>query len=374
MESIGRLAGGIAHDFNNLLTAIMGYNELAQGEVAADSNLAKFLSNVGHAAERATNLTRQLLAFARRQIIEPKVVVLNDLIADVGSLLRRLIGEDIELITLPRSDLWMVKIDPGQFEQLLINLAVNARDAMPQGGKLLIETSNVTLDTEYTRTHVEVSPGDYAMLAVSDTGQGMDATIQQHIFEPFFTTKEPGRGTGLGLATVYGIVKQHGGHVWLYSEPGKGTTFKIYLPRAEEAAPETRRPREIEFIPCGTETILLVEDDVLVRDMAAQALDAQGYAVLSAASGAEALRTAQEFAGEIHLLLTDVVMPQMSGRTLAERLQSTRPNLKVLYASGYTDNTIVHHGMLEPGIALLQKPFTPASLTRKVRETLDAVE
>lgn len=371
LEGIGRLAGGIAHDFNNLLTVILGYTEMALMGLPENAPLGGDLQQVKKAADRAADLTRQLLAFARRQIIEPKVLSLNTLILELDKLLRRLIGEDIDLITLPAPDLWNVKVDAGQFEQVLINLCVNARDAMRQGGMLTIETANVVLDTEYARHHPDVLPGSYVMLAVSDTGIGMDVAMQQHIFEPFFTTKETGKGTGLGLATCHGIVKQSGGHIWLYSEPGQGTTFKIYLPRVLEAASPTL-PEEEVTIPQGTETILLVEDEVMVRMYAAEALRGQGYTVLEADGGAEALTLAAGYVGTIHLLLTDVVMPQMSGRQLAEQLATLRPKIKILYASGYTDNTIVHHGILEAGVAFVQKPYAPDTLARKVRETLDS--
>jgi two-component system cell cycle sensor histidine kinase/response regulator CckA len=371
MEVVGRLAGGVAHDFNNLLTVILGYSELAEEMLNQDDVALAYLRNVGQAAERAAGLTRQLLAFARQQVIEPKVIHINDLILNLDKLLRRLIGEDIELVTLPAPNLGQVKVDPGQIEQVLVNLAVNARDAMPEGGKLTIETAPAILDEEYARQHAEVAPGEYIMLAVSDTGIGMDETIQAHVFEPFFTTKEPGKGTGLGLATCYGIIKQSNGYIWLYSEPGRGTTFKIYLPRVEDTVVSPQRDTR-STTPYGTETILFVEDEPMVRDISVQALRMQGYTVLEAVNGHEALRVAEEYEGDIHLLVTDVVMPQMGGTELAKRLPATYPDIKILFTSGYTDKAIVHHNVLAPGIAFLQKPFTPGTLTSKVREALDA--
>lgn len=370
MEGIGRLAGGIAHDFNNLLTAILGYTELAEEQLPPEDAAHACLTNVRKAALRAADLTAQLLAFARKQIIAPQVIDLNTLVVEMHGLLERLIGEDVELVTLPGANLWYVKIDPGQFEQILVNLVVNARDAMPKGGKMTIETANVCLEEDYRLLHTEVVPGEYVMLAVSDTGVGMDADTRKSIFEPFFTTKEQGKGTGLGLATCHGIVKQHGGHIWAYSELGQGTTIKIYLPRVEEPASV---PTAIPVLssPRGWETILLVEDEPMVRSIAESALLAQGYRVLAAGTGSEALALAQEYAQTIHLLMTDVVMPQMSGKQLAERLLVLRPAMKVLYASGYTDNTIVHHGVLDAGVAFLQKPYSPNTLARKVREILD---
>ena len=369
LEAVGQLAGGIAHDFNNMLPAILGYAELAEEEIAPDTCAHEYIRTVESAARRAAALTQQLLAFARRQMIEPQVVVLNDLLLDLGRLLRPLLGENIEISLLPQTELWRVKVDPGQLEQVIVNLAVNARDAMPNGGRLTIETGNIMLDADYAHVHPDIVPGDYVQLTVSDTGQGMDEAVQQHIFEPFFTTKSKGQGTGLGLATCHGIVKQSGGHIWLYSEPGRGTTFKIYLPRVQaeptraSAAPEAACLR-------GAETILLVEDESMVRSMAAQALRAQGYLLLEAGSGEEALALAAAHFEPIHLLLTDVIMSQMSGAQLAARLVETHPNIKVLYTSGYTDNLIAQHGVLEAGKAFLQKPYTPARLALKVRETL----
>ncbi len=372
MEAVGRLAGGIAHDFNNLLTVIKGYSELLVEEVGGDGRLRRAAEEIDKAADRAALLTRQLLAFSRRQVLEPEVLDLNDVVANMDKMLRRLIGEDIDLVSVRRPGLGRVKADPGQIEQVIMNLAVNARDAMPQGGKLTLETANVELDEVYARNHVAITPGSYVMLAVSDTGCGMDAETQARIFEPFFTTKELGKGTGLGLATVYGIVKQSGGYIWVYSEPGQGTTFKVYLPRLEEAVETAQPEREIVRPARGSETVLLVEDEENVRQLVRQTLEKNGYTVLEARAGAEATQLSAQHPGPIHLMLTDVVMPKMSGRELAERLALLRPGIKVLYMSGYTDNAIVHHGVLDPGTAFLQKPFTAADLGQKVREVLDS--
>ncbi len=374
MESIGRLAGGVAHDFNNLLTPILGYAQLGimalpQGE----GRLRTSLVEIQKAAERASNLTRQLLAFSRRQIIEPKVVSLNELILNMDKMLRRLIGEDIELTTLPCKDLGLVKVDPGQIEQVVMNLVVNARDAMPNGGKLTIETGNEFLGPEYAERTPDVTPGEYVMLAVSDTGIGMTEYVKAHVFEPFFTTKEAGKGTGLGLATCYGIIKQNGGHIAVYSEVGKGTTMKVYLPRVYQQAERFAQPEDSSQMPRGKETVLLVEDDTSVRALAARVLREQGYTVLEASNGREAIQIAQEHASqEIHLLLADVVMPQMGGRELAVQLKATRPGIRVLFTSGYTDDAIVRHGVLDPEVAFTHKPFSPTSLARKVREVLDS--
>jgi PAS domain S-box-containing protein len=372
LEGIGRLAGGIAHDFNNLLTAIGGYADLAWQSLTAEAQIRGDLEEIQKAVDRASNLTRQLLAFARKQIIEPRILNLNDLIVEMDKLLRRVIGEDIDLVTRPAPGLGWVKADPGQIEQVLINLAVNARDAMPEGGKLTIETRNVVLDSTYARGHQSVTEGSYVLLAVSDTGVGMDAEVQSHLFEPFFTTKGRGKGTGLGLATCYGIVKQHGGNIWVYSEVGQGTTFKIYLPRAEEPADAAAPPAEPRALPRGKETVLVVEDEAAVRVLAARVLREQGYTVLEAGDGAEAMRVAAASApSAIDLLLTDVVMPHMSGTAVAAQITARYPNLKVLFISGYTDSAIVHHGRLDEGVAFLHKPFTPPVLIRKVREVLD---
>ena len=375
MEAVGQLAGGVAHDFNNLLTVILGSADLLLDTLGPDHPEREEAEEIRKAGLRAADLTRQLLAFSRQQVLAPQVLDLNEVVATMDKILRRVIGEDIDLRTVPSRDLRAVRADPGQFEQVVMNLAVNARDAMPSGGKLTIETANVELDEAYAREHaVELKPGHYVMLAVSDTGIGMDVATQARIFEPFFTTKAKGKGTGLGLATVYGIVKQSGGHIWVYSEPGHGTTFKIYLPRVEDAAaPAKATPASIPSLR-GSETILLVEDQEEVRRLARRVLEARGYAVLVAASGAEALQVAAAHTGPIHLLATDVIMPGMSGREVGLRLAPARPETKVLYLSGYADESIVHHGVLEPGIAFLQKPFTAEALGRKVREVLDTRE
>ncbi|MCS6775337.1 MAG: ATP-binding protein [Chloroherpetonaceae bacterium] len=371
MESIGRLAGGIAHDFNNLLTAISGYTHLAIDALPPDHEAGDYLKNIHRATDRAARLTGQLLAFARRQIIAPEVISVNDQVQQVLTLIHRLIGEDITVVTSLAEDLWPVYVDPGQFEQILINLVVNARDAMPSGGTLTIETANVFLSAEYATRRPEVTPGDYVMLAVSDTGVGMDAETLQHIFEPFFTTKPKGAGTGLGLATCYGIVKQHRGHIWAYSEPGVGTTFKVYLPRSQSVhSQSTGLLFPLEQLQ-GEETVLVVEDDPNVRHIAVASLQTRGYTVLQASSGSEALQVASAYVGTIHLLVTDVIMPGMSGRQLADALAAARPGIRVLFTSGYTDNTIVHHGVLEAGVSFLQKPYTPQALAARVRETLD---
>ena len=370
MEGIGRLAGGVAHDFNNLLTAILGYAALLESSLPPRDRLQEDAREIVKAANRAASLTQQLLAFARKQIITPKIVNLNELVLNTDRMLRRLIGEDIEFVTLLGTDLWPVKVDPIQLEQVLINLAVNSRDAMPTGGRLTIETSNVFLDENYTLQHVEVISGPYVMLALSDTGVGMEEETRAHLFEPFFTTKERGKGTGLGLATCYGIIKQAGGYIWVYSEPGEGTTFKIYLPHAGGSVTRPEGPGVLTPEPPGRETILLVEDEPLVREMTAQVLRTHGYNVLVAENGSEALSVADDLSGPIHLVITDVVMPQMSGRQLADLLRGKRPGIKVLYMSGYTENSIVHHGVLEEGIAFIAKPFTPTALLKKAREEL----
>ena len=372
LESVGQLAGGIAHDFNNLLTVISGHCSLALRKLIPGNPLSRNISEVEKAAERAASLTRQLLAFSRKQVLEPKVLDLNDVVTDTDKLLRRLIGEDINLVTMRDPRLWRIKADPDQLSQVIINLAVNARDAMPQGGKLTIETKNVHLDDAYVQRRIVVRPGPHVMLAVSDTGMGMNAETQKQIFEPFFTTKEIGKGTGLGLSMVYGVVRQSGGNIWVYSEPGLGTTFKIYLPRVEEQLEEEEESVAQPEVPRGTETVLLVEDEDMVRELLHSILEAEGYVVLPAAGGHEALRICQHHEGPIHLLVTDVVMPGMSGRQLGERLADKCSECKVLYMSGYTDDAIVHHDVLDSGAAFIQKPFSREAVLRKVREVLNS--
>lgn len=371
MEAIGSLAGGVAHDFNNSLTVIKGYSQLLLTGLKKDDPLRPDIEEIQKAAERAANLTRQLLAFSRRQILDMKVLDLNNILRDLDKMLRRIIREDIELVTLFAEDLGTVKTDPGQMEQVIMNLAVNARDAMPNGGKLTIETANGILDQEYARKHIAVKPGHYIMLSVSDTGCGMTPEVRDRVFEPFFTTKEKGKGTGLGLSTVYGIVKQSGGNIWVYSEPGQGTTFKIYLPRVDEPLEQLHEKATTEDTPRGNETILVVEDDEAVRKLAVRVLEKQGYTVLEAQQGNEALNVCQQRKEPFHLILVDVVMPDLSGRQLIESFKQIRQDFKVLYMSGYTDNAIVHHGVLEKGVNFIQKPFTFDGLARKVREVLD---
>ena len=375
MEAVGRLAGGIAHDFNNLLMVISGYSEFLLERLGAEPHLRGPAQEIASASERASALTRQLLAFSRKQMLAPRIVKLNDIATENLKMLTRMIGEDIDLVMTPGQNLWSVRADAGQIEQVIMNLAVNARDAMPSGGKLTIETANVTLDEEYARMHSPLRPGDYVMVSITDTGAGMDAETQSHIFEPFFTTKGP-KGTGLGLSTVYGIVKQSGGYIWVYSELGRGSTFKIYLPRVplvEEPVMQTlAAPVQFQKVEPGTETILLVEDEANLRYLARQYLEKQGYRVIEAADGAVAMQIAVAHEGVIHLLLTDVIMPGMNGRELAQRISEIRPNVKVLYMSGYTENVIGHDGTLEAGVRLLQKPFNLRDLKSKVREVLDA--
>lgn len=374
MEAIGRLAGGIAHDFNNLLMVISGYSEFLLDRLGGEPALRGPAQEIAGAAQRASSLTRQLLAFSRKQMLAPRVLDLNAIVTENLKMLTRMIGEDIELIMIPAQELGALRADAGQIDQVIMNLAVNARDAMPSGGKLTLETSNVTLDEDYARLHSPLRAGDYVLLAISDTGMGMDVETQSHIFEPFFTTKGP-KGTGLGLSTVYGIIKQSGGYIFVCSEVGKGTTFKIYFPRvaaSNEAAAQIVAQPELVATEPGTETILLVEDEANLRYLARQFLEKQGYRVIEAADGAVALQIAIAHEGVIHLLLTDVIMPGINGRELAQRMAEIRPNTRVLYMSGYTENVIGHNGTLDTGIRLLQKPFTLRDLKDKVREVLDA--
>ena len=372
MEAVGRLAGGIAHDFNNILTAITGYADLLLEDLGATDPRRQDADEIHKAADRAAGLTRQLLAFSRQQVLQPTVLEVNKLVSDLEKMLRRLLGEDVELGTRLAPTTGRVKADPGQLEQVIMNLAVNARDAMPNGGKLTLETGNVNLDEAYAADHYPARAGPFVLLAVSDTGIGMSEETQAHMFEPFFTTKEKGKGTGLGLATVYGIIKQSGGFIWVYSEVGHGTTFKLYLPRVEELAERGSQPAQAAARAArGTETVLVVEDEAPVRSVARQVLERHGYTVLEAPSAEAALDIATRYSGIIHLLLTDVVMPGLNGRELASRLATLRPDARVIFMSGYTDDAVTRHGVLEPGSAYVQKPFTPDAIARKVREVLD---
>jgi two-component system, cell cycle sensor histidine kinase and response regulator CckA len=370
MEAVGRLAGGVAHDFNNMLTVIAGYNRMILDELSTLDPLRGYAEEILKAADRAGALTNQLLAFSRRQIMQPRVINLNAVIGQTEKMLRRLIGEDIQLVMSLDEGTGNIKADPNHIEQAIVNLAVNSRDAMPHGGRITIETSNTQIDETYAKTHMGVSPGEFVMIAISDTGHGMDSATRQNIFEPFFTTKARGKGTGLGLATVYGMVKQSGGDIWVYSELGQGTTFKLYFPRvAEPASPglieESALSRQL-----SSETVMLVEDEAQVRDLTEKMLKQLGYSVLTASNGEEAMDASQAHAGQISLLVTDVVMPNMSGKQVADALVSRRPDLKVLYLSGYTDNTVVHHGVLDSNVDFLAKPFSRDALARKIREVL----
>jgi PAS domain S-box-containing protein len=372
MEAIGQLAGGVAHDFNNILTAIVGYTDLLAAEFGGNERQLEDLEEIRKAARRAAALTRQLLAFSRKQVLEPRIIDLNSVVLNLDKMLRSLISENIDLKTDLATNLAAARADPNQIEQVIMNLAINARDAMPEGGTLTIETSNATLDHAYAAQHVSVVPGDYVMLAVTDTGSGMDESTKARIFEPFFTTKPAGRGTGLGLSTVYGIVKQSGGNIWLYSEPGKGSTFKIYLPAIEALPQDIGKAAPVEASRRGGGTILVVEDDEQLRRLTHRALAGRGYTVLEADRGSTALDIARRHKGTIDLLLTDVIMPDTNGRKLADTIRAARPGLRVLYMSGYPDGAIGNHGMLEPGVAYLAKPFTTEAIIRKVREVLEA--
>jgi two-component system, cell cycle sensor histidine kinase and response regulator CckA len=370
MEAVGQLAGGVAHDFNNILTAIVGYTDLLAAEFGADTRQLEDLEEIRKAARRAAALTRQLLSFSRKQVLEPRIVDINGVVMNLDKMLRSLMSENITLKMNLAEDLDAARVDPNQLEQVIMNLAINSRDAMPEGGTLTIETANAKLDDDYAARHISVIPGDYVMLAVSDTGSGMTDDVKARIFEPFFTTKPAGRGTGLGLSTVYGIVKQSGGNIWLYSEPDKGTTFKIYLPAVQALPEDVGKPAPAEAPRQGSGTVLLVEDDEQLRRLTHRALAAQGYVILEADRGRTALELSRRHKGPIDLLLTDVVMPDTNGRKLADTLRASRPGLRVLYMSGYPDGAIMDHGMLEPGVAYLAKPFTTEAITRKVREVL----
>jgi len=370
MEAIGRLAGGIAHDFNNLLGVILGHSDILDQQIGGNDRLRKSVEATRNAAERAAALTMQLLTFSRKQVIEPTVIDLNASVMEIEKMLHRVIGEDIELSIRLQPDLGRVKADPGQLSQVLLNLAVNSRDAMPSGGKLVIETANADLDDTYGRQHLGARPGPHVMLAVSDTGTGMDSETLSHIFEPFFTTKETGKGTGLGLSMVYGIIKQSNGYIMAYSEPGRGTTFKIYFPRTQESASPVQKAND--EIPSGAETVMVVEDEAPLRELTRVLLEDAGYTVLESSGAEDALETAKDMQRKIDLLLTDIVMPRLDGRELANQMVSLRPDLKVLYMSGYTDDIIVHRGVLTQGAVLVQKPFTKRTLLQKVRETLDS--
>jgi CheY-like chemotaxis protein len=371
MESVGRLAGGVAHDFNNMLGVILGHSEVALIQLDPGQSLHTHLTEIREAALRSAALTRQLLAFARKQVIAPKVLDLNETVAGMRSMLVRLLGEDIELRWQPGAALWPVEMDPSQVDQILANLCVNARDAIEDVGKITIETANNVFDEEYCALHAGYVPGDYVRLTVSDDGCGMDAATRTQIFEPFFTTKAAGQGTGLGLATVYGVVKQNSGFINVYSEPGHGTTFAIYLPRHAGAAAPARAERVAGPLARGHETILLVEDEPSILELTAKVLEGQGYTVLTAGTPGAAILLAMEYSGEIHLLLTDVVLPEMNGRDLAKNLLARHPHLRRLFMSGYTANVIAHRGVLDAGVHFIQKPFSIGSLAAKVREALD---
>ncbi|MCD4784564.1 MAG: PAS domain S-box protein [Candidatus Eremiobacteraeota bacterium] len=370
MDAMGRLAGGVAHDFNNLLTVIIGYSALISRRLTKNDPLWEDIQEIGKAGSQASTLTRQLLAFSRKQVLQPRVLNINSVVANVEKMIRRLIGEDIELVSVLHPDLGQITADPGQIEQVIINLVVNARDAMPRGGRIIIETSNIELDKLYARQHLQMEPGSYIMLAVSDDGCGMDKETLTHVFEPFYTTKEKGKGTGLGLSTVYGIIKQSGGYIRVYSEPGRGTSFKIYMTRVEKPTEPTQEETPYEDLPCGFETILLVEDEDMVRKLIHSILQMCGYNVLVARNGGEAILICEQHKDPIQLMLTDIVMPIIDGPDLAKRLEGLRPDMKVIYMSGYTDNVIILQGILGSDLPFLQKPITPESLTNKVREVL----
>ncbi len=370
MEAVGRLAGGVAHDFNNVLSVILTYSELIFNELGSGNPMREDVDEIRKAAKRAADITRQLLMFSRQQVLEPRILDLNEVLVGMDRMLRRLLGEDVDLVLQITPSLGRVRVDRGSIEQVIMNLVMNARDAMPTGGKLTMQTTDVDLDESYAEAHLGVNPGPYIMLAVTDTGIGMDKATQARIFEPFFTTKPKDKGTGLGLSTAFGIVQQSGGSIWVYSEEGSGTTFQIHLPRVDGTLESFRPPAPLTTL-CGSETILLVEDEEQVRAVARSVLRKNGYDVIEARSGEDALRLSGRHGGTIHLLLSDVVMPQMSGPDLAKQLARTRPHMKVLFMSGYVDDSVVRHGVLQADVAFLQKPITPDLLTRKVREVID---
>jgi two-component system cell cycle sensor histidine kinase/response regulator CckA len=370
MEAVGRLAGGVAHDFNNMLMVIKGHTELLLNVLPPTDGISRKIQQIDRSADRAASLTRQLLAFSRMQVLQPQVINLNSIVEEMGKLLPRLIGEDIDLVMRSSGNLGAIRADASQMEQVIMNLAVNARDAMAGGGKLLIETDNADLDYSYTMSHPLMKPGRYVQLTVSDSGTGMDAETQAHIFEPFFTTKEKGKGTGLGLATVYGIVKQSGGFIWVYSELGKGTCFKIYLPRVDQVEEQIGTPKPAAEVPNGTETVLLAEDEADVREIARQFLESGGYQVIEAKNGAEAIQVARANVGKIDLLVTDMVMPGMTGQELAMQLQREQPGLCVIFMSGYSEHAATEMADADPGVRLLTKPFSRSALLRAVREML----
>jgi len=372
METVGKLAGGVAHEFNSILTAIIGQSALLLDDLPSGSPLAKNASEIGKAASRAATLTRQLLAYGRKQFLKPEILDLNRVMANMDGMFHHLMGGDVDMQIIPARGLQAVKADAGQIEQVIMNMAINARDAMPNGGKLTLETANVTFDQESVGRYPELKAGDYVMLAITDTGRGMSAEVKARVFEPFFSTKEVGQGTGLGLSTCYGIIKQSGGHISVYSELARGATFKIYLPQVDQQTKIRLQHPDSPGLPCGTETILLVEDDPALREMAATLLRRLGYTVLPAANGIEALSLKQRRdIGHVDLLFTDVVMPHMSGKELSERVKALYPHTKILFTSAYTENSIIHQGVLNKGLALLQKPFTPSALAHKLRELLD---
>lgn len=372
MEAVGLLAGGVAHDFNNLLSVILCYGELALSRSEMEQPLRADIQEMIRAASRAAELTRQLLMFSRQQVQAPKILDLNDALTGMEKMLRRILGADVDLVVRPEATLSRVRVDPSSLEQVIMNLVVNARDAMPTGGKLTIESADVFLDEEYAKLHLGVTPGQHVMLAISDTGKGIDKVTQGRVFEPFFTTKEKGKGTGLGLSTVFNIVKQSGGSIWLYSEPGQGATFKIFLPSVDRPKDSVFPPLATPQVTQGNETILLIEDDDQVRVVTGGILRGNGYHVIEGRDAADAMRSAESHDAAIDLLLTDVIMPQLSGPELAKRLAPARPNMKVLFMSGYTDGSIARHGLLEDTMSFLAKPITVASLTAKVREVLDS--